>query len=495
MWSEELDNNLRNAADKDIPPYDEKTWDGMHQLLEKHLPQKKNRRGVIFFLFLGLMVLVPGIYMVTKLSSHTDSVAQQQPSDNTNSTITTTGKQVNNIPVTSNDNEGTDNTISDKKSIPNSSNTTTTEKSANTNVQTTSISTPTNNNTTTPIIQQSTNNNITTPSIVGSNKNTNSKKAGAQKNTATGTNRNINRSLVTIPAIAITNPSASTDNDDAGNKSTPATTSVVTSPDKKQTTTTSQPVSAPANTVGSAIVSNAAATTTAAVEKSVVKPIIDSAITTTTNPVATNKKQVPAKKGNKLTFMLSFGPDVTSVGVDRLGKVKSEVGISVGYPITNKLGIRAGFFAGRKIYSADSTNYHTPWTSSPYRLYNIDANCYVYEIPVSFTYSLGVTEKHNWFVSGGLSSYIMKEEKYLYTYKSSPSSLSPYYYEHDLKNENKHFFSVLNLSGGYQYNVSKRLSLMAEPYLKLPLSGIGAGKVKLNSTGILFTVAVRPFAH
>ena len=35
---------------------------------------------------------------------------------------------------------------------------------------------------------------------------------------------------------------------------------------------------------------------------------------------------------------------------------------------------------------------------------------------------------------------------------------------------------------------------MAEPYIKLPLSGVGYGKVKLNSGGLLITVGFKPFA-
>jgi hypothetical protein len=34
---------------------------------------------------------------------------------------------------------------------------------------------------------------------------------------------------------------------------------------------------------------------------------------------------------------------------------------------------------------------------------------------------------------------------------------------------------------------------MAEPYLELPLNGIGFGKINLNSTGLLFTLVVKPF--
>ena len=61
------------------------------------------------------------------------------------------------------------------------------------------------------------------------------------------------------------------------------------------------------------------------------------------------------------------------------------------------------------------------------------------------------------------------------------------------KNENSHIFSVLNLSGGYQHHLSDRVSVMGEPYVKIPVSGVGYGKVKLNSAGVLFTVSVRPF--
>jgi hypothetical protein len=102
-----------------------------------------------------------------------------------------------------------------------------------------------------------------------------------------------------------------------------------------------------------------------------------------------------------------------------------------------------------------------------------------------------MVKNHRWFASTGLSSYLMKKESYVYYYKypsgnTNEKSLS-------ISNKNKHYFSVLDLSAGYQYMVNKRLSLMAEPYLRVALSGIGAGKIKLNSGGILFTVILKPF--
>ncbi len=52
---------------------------------------------------------------------------------------------------------------------------------------------------------------------------------------------------------------------------------------------------------------------------------------------------------------------------------------------------------------------------------------------------------------------------------------------------------MVTLSAGYQRKINNTFSLMAEPYMKLPLSGVGFGKVKLNSMGIMFTVGIAPF--
>ena len=85
----------------------------------------------------------------------------------------------------------------------------------------------------------------------------------------------------------------------------------------------------------------------------------------------------------------------------------------------------------------------------------------------------------------------MKKEKYKYEYVY-PSGTS-YSYTHTVNNENKHYFSILTLSGGYTRKISNRLSLTAEPYIKIPLTGIGYCNVKLNSAGLLFSASFNPF--
>ncbi len=95
--------------------------------------------------------------------------------------------------------------------------------------------------------------------------------------------------------------------------------------------------------------------------------------------------------------------------------------------------------------------------------------------------------------SAGLSSYLMKEENYNYYYKYYPGSPT-YSHLSSIRNENNHYFSVVTLSAGYKRKLGNRVTMMAEPYLKLPVKGVGYGKVKLNSGGVLFSIGVNPFA-
>ena len=194
---------------------------------------------------------------------------------------------------------------------------------------------------------------------------------------------------------------------------------------------------------------------------------------------------------NGFSFFVSTGPDVSKAQNSKAGKVTMSWGLGVAYTL-NRLTLKAGVFSANKIYWAGPDDYKLSYTPPPnLKFIGADANCRVIEIPVKLSYSFAVKNRSNWFAGAGLSSYLMKREDYSYEFKSNTGN--SYYHSYETKNENKHYFSVLNLSGGYSYQLSNTISISAEPYLEVPLTGIGAGKVHLNSGGILFTVGVNPF--
>ncbi|MEO8860717.1 MAG: hypothetical protein ABI358_04800, partial [Ginsengibacter sp.] len=211
------------------------------------------------------------------------------------------------------------------------------------------------------------------------------------------------------------------------------------------------------------------------------------------------KTSLPAKKSTKtnnkfsknFAIDISAGPDVSIAGLDKAGKITIGYGVGLRYNLSTRFTLHTGFYIADKIYSANKNDYHAPPSAGYNYLFNIDANCKVYEIPVTVSYNFGKAKNHQWFVGGGLSSYIMKKESYDYYYKYPSGYVDTK--SSSISNKNQHYFAILDISAGYQYNFNKRVSLIAEPYLKIPMTGVGEGKVKLNSGGILFTLSVKPF--
>ena len=230
------------------------------------------------------------------------------------------------------------------------------------------------------------------------------------------------------------------------------------------------------------------------------KPAHQKPETKESQPVAAEKSTTQKQKTNSsflnnLFFSLSAGPDYSTVGFDESGKVQLAYGGGLGYKISDKFSIRTGFYVARKVYSAGPEDYDPPYNTSQYypNLKSIDANCKVYDIPVNIDYTISKNKKQSWFASAGLSSLIMKEETYDFYFKPN---YSPNYitYSKTIHNQNKHYFSVLNLSGGYSRNINQHISIQAEPYLKIALDGIGLGNVDLNSGGVLISAIIKPFA-
>jgi hypothetical protein len=261
------------------------------------------------------------------------------------------------------------------------------------------------------------------------------------------------------------------------------------------------------------LVSNTPGTNTDPSNKKVSSPLTatdDNKVTTISKAdTATNKKQAVTEKAkdpsltasgkdkkkpskgffNNFGITLAGGADMSYVSISNPGKVTFLYGAGLSYTVAKRITVRAGFNITKKIYSATPAEYNA--TIYP-NLDKINGNCKVYELPLSINYNFGQRKKHNWTAGAGISSYLMKKEYYNYEYKTTAGQY--YYYNRTVDNENKHYFSVLTVSGGYQYNLNNHFSLMAEPYMKIPLKGVGYGKIKLNSAGLLMTVTVKPFA-
>lgn len=219
--------------------------------------------------------------------------------------------------------------------------------------------------------------------------------------------------------------------------------------------------------------------------------------TVAATPGQGGKQQTAAayKKGfaNNFRLTASLAPDLSFTEMSHPGESILTYGAGISYAISNRITLRTGFYVARKVYSAAGDAYRPPsgyWTNR-IKLDKVDADCNVYEIPLIASYSFKRSRKHQWLVGMGLSSFLMKRETYKYYFNDSLGQ--PRIRPWTLRNGNNEILSVATLTAGYEYFFNNRLSFTVEPYLKIPLHGIGYGNIKLNSAGWLLSASLRPF--
>ncbi|QDH80019.1 hypothetical protein FKX85_13645 [Echinicola soli] len=176
-----------------------------------------------------------------------------------------------------------------------------------------------------------------------------------------------------------------------------------------------------------------------------------------------------------------LSPDISALKWKDIHGVGTSVGINIEYFIHPKWSVNLGFLYAFKTYQGEEDysafgNYGTGKVG-------LKGDCYVFDVSNDVRYYAVNRELDRWYLSVGLSSYFMLREKYEMNYESSNGY--PVHKELDIKNENSHLFSVVNLSVGYERNLSERLSLQVAPYYKVPWRGVGEGEVNLKSAGVL----------
>ena len=449
MPDEEIDNLIRDAANQHHPPYDDKAWGKMEELLDKHLPQKKDRKKYIFFILFFLVLGSAVIFSVNNEENKTASLAAKQQAKPVDAAKD----------FTPSDNSADKTTAANTDNLP----------SSNQNI--------------TPTLVAANNINIKNSTTATKNLTL------ANNKTSTGANAKLRYSKKSRFAVKVKKPAIG------------SYTKANLSAEKNEVLKTideDKMVSNPAiiNTNESALKITAIKTDSAA-EKTenanTEKEKITSEKKKSVSAAVKEKKNSNKKFANKFAVTLSAGKELSYIHINNSGKLKPFYGAGLNYTLSKRFTLRSGLLVSKKIYSATPGQYKfaAGTTVNPW-LQKINADCKVYEIPLTIQYNFNQVKNHNWFAGMGISSFLMKRETYDYQYKTAAGQT--WSYIHTYNNENENYFSVLTLSGGYQYKLNNRIYFLAEPFLKIPIKGIGAGKVKLNSAGLLVTAAVKPFA-
>jgi hypothetical protein len=206
------------------------------------------------------------------------------------------------------------------------------------------------------------------------------------------------------------------------------------------------------------------------------KPFINSAVEKT--------KDIQVARRKKFYVGVMGGPDATTVKFQKVEDVGLNFGLLLGYQFNKKWSVESGAYLERKYYYSEGKYFNTSKIYMPANAWieDLSGDCKMIEIPVAAKYNFATRKQSGWFGVVGLSSYILLQENYTYNYYYGTSGPVPHTKEY--KNTSTYIFSHVSVSGGYTHRLGNFADLRVEPYLKLPVSGMGVGSMTLSSAGV-----------
>ena len=179
------------------------------------------------------------------------------------------------------------------------------------------------------------------------------------------------------------------------------------------------------------------------------------------------------------------GLDFSKVGSGSFDNMGFDAGFLLGYRISQALSFETAFMWNKKIYYSDGKHFNLDKVGSTMPsgmiINSLNSHSSVIEIPIKARYDFIRKTSSDLFFAGGVSAYIMTKEKNMYhvTYNGTQEKVLGVYEKNSYR-----LPAVANVSIGYERNISRLLDIRIEPFLKIPLQGIGVGSLPVTSAGL-----------
>ena len=196
-------------------------------------------------------------------------------------------------------------------------------------------------------------------------------------------------------------------------------------------------------------------------------------------------QQIPVPPAKQWYIGIMAGTDLTTIKMQQTRDAGFEYGLLAGCEWNPKWSVEAGVFLTEKSYYTHGRYLRSAKVYRPANaeITDVEAQCRMIDLSLGAKYNFYRTRQSSWFATAGLSSYFMKKEDYSYMYYYPQTGVN-YLYEHTYTNETRNMLSIANLSVGYSRQLGSFARLRIEPYVKIPIRGLGFGELPLLSTGI-----------
>jgi hypothetical protein len=200
-------------------------------------------------------------------------------------------------------------------------------------------------------------------------------------------------------------------------------------------------------------------------------------------------KNKQIQRGKAFYFGVASAIDYSNVKSSSVNQAGYAAGVIAGYSFNNKIDLETGLIFNKRNYFSEGRyfNMEKVRDAMPPDLHIISLNTTssVVEIPLKVKYNFLRSARSTVFATTGMSSYLITFQRN--DYNASMNGVGEQFSGMYHKNE---FLlpAVINVSAGYNYTFSDHLNIRAEPFLKIPLKGMGIGNLPVTSAGIQLAV-------
>lgn len=211
------------------------------------------------------------------------------------------------------------------------------------------------------------------------------------------------------------------------------------------------------------------------------------------NSIFPTAEIIKKNKASKFGFNLVAGVEWSTVDHQSDMTMGYRLGGEMFYRLNNKLNINSGVIFSKKTYQTIGPEYkpQASWVKGaiPDKVNGI---CNVIEIPLELSYFVSGSRNNSIFITGGINTYLMSKEDYMYDFVEPQFRLDPDIpkgWNNDNVDMQVHYLGIATLSIGYQKQLNRHTALQLAPYVQMPLTKIGWGQVNLVTMGVQMKVA------
>ena len=198
-----------------------------------------------------------------------------------------------------------------------------------------------------------------------------------------------------------------------------------------------------------------------------------------------DKKATNKISKHRIYYGLLLGTELNTIKNQDMKKVGFNIGLIGGYRFNNNISVETGVLFSQKYYTTAGKYFSLkeigPQMPAAMKVMDVKGASKLVEIPLHLHYNVVNKKGNRFFSAAGISSSILAEESN--QYHTSLNGAEGMMYATYKKNRG-YFAASFDLAIGYEKNIGKNNNIRIQPYVQLPVKGIGVGDLKVMSTGI-----------